>query len=320
MLRDHKHQRHQRSSTARFLLFLALLAAVPLSAQDLGKTSPAPNVPTTFGSGGAGAIGPGDLLEVSVFDTPELSGKARVSDTGEITLPLIGALRVSGLTTDQAQSLIAKKLVEGQLLKDPQVSVFVAEYATKGVSVLGEVKHPGIYPALGVHRLLDYISLAEGLTPLAGSTVSITPRGSASSRMVTLAAKSAPTADANPEIAPGSTIFVTRAPIVYVIGDVGKPGGFVMDQDQRLTVLQALALAQGVNSTAAKSRARLIRQTPQGRQELPLNLGRILSARADDLPLQDNDIVFVPSSASRSAIKSLPGIMTAVAAAAIYHF
>jgi polysaccharide export outer membrane protein len=260
------------------------------------------------------------LLEVTVFDTPELSGKVRVSNNGDVSLPLIGALHVAGLKTDEMQSLVARKLVDGQMVKDPQVTVFMTEYATQGISVLGEVKKPGIYPSLGQHRLMDYISLAEGLTPLAGAWATITARAQTQTTTVALSSKFSPNASQNPEITPGDTIFVSKAGIVYVVGDVGKPGGFVMDHDEHLTVLQAIALAQGVNSTASKKHARLIRKTPEGHQEIPFDLGKVLTAKANDIPLQDEDIVFIPGNAVKGGMKNIPGVLASVAAAAIYHF
>ena len=291
-------------------------------AQDFGnkQSVPTPSLPSTFQSGGVTPIGAGDLLEVTVFDTPELSGKVRVSSAGDVSLPLIGSMHVAGMKTDEMQSLVAHKLVEGQMVKDPQVAVYLAEYATQGVSVLGEVKKPGIYPTLGQHRLMDYISLAEGLTPLAGAWATITARGQTETATIALSSKIGQTSSQNPEIKPGDTIFISKAGIVYVVGDVAKPGGFLMDHDEHLTVLQAVALAQGINSTAAKRNSRLIRKTPDGRQEIPFDLGKILTAKATDIILQDDDIIFIPGSAAKGGIKNLPGVMAAVGAALIYHF
>ena len=313
-----------RSRNLVFGLLAGLFLCAVAHAQDFGKVQgpvpPTPSLPSTFQSGGVTPIGPGDLLEVTVFDTPELSGKVRVSNTGDVSLPLIGAMHVAGLKTDEMQSLVARKLIDAQMVKDPQVAVFMAEYATQGVSVLGEVKKPGIYPTLGQHRLMDYISLAEGVTPMAGAWATITARGQNQTTTVALSSKSSPSAVQNPEIAPGDTIFVSKAGIVYVVGDVGKPGGFVMDHDERLTVLQAIALAQGVNSTAAKKHARLIRKTPEGRQEIPFDLGKVLTAKANDMTLQDDDIIFVPGSAAKGTLKNIPSVLAAVVGAAIYHF
>ncbi len=309
--------------TSTMYRFILLLLAVSSFAQDPSRVAlPQAQAPssTAFQSGGSGQIGAGDLREITVFDTPELSGKARVANSGDVSLPLLGQLHLAGLNTDQAQKSVAQALVDRQLVKDPQVSVFVAEYATSGVSVLGEVKHPGIFPSLGQHRLLDYISLAEGLTPMAGTSVTITPRGSAQSRTLTLPSISSPTPEQNPEIFPGDTIFVAKTGLIYVVGDVARPGGFALDHDQHLTVIQAIALAQGLNGTAAKSKARLIRKTSTGTQEIALNLGRILHSREGDLPLQDNDILFVPNSSTKSALKATQNVITGVATASIYHF
>ena len=310
------------------LLLAALMGVPSISAQQRPSAAAAsqPTLPPTmfgstgFGSGAAGPIGAGDLLEMSVFDTPELSGKLRVSNTGDVLLPLVGSVHVAGMKCEEIQNLIRKKFVDGGYLKDPQVTVFVAEYATQGVSVLGEVKNPGIYPAFGSHHLLDYISQAQGLTPLAGTNVTITRANhSDPPQHVKLKAGATPNAEDNPEVFPGDTIYVERTGIVYVVGDVAHPGGFPMDHDEQLSILQAVALAQGTNPTAAKSKAQLIRTTAQGRQQIPVNLKKILSTKETDLALQDNDILFVPSSAARVTLRDVEAAMPAAAAASIYR-
>src|SRR6202451_1104031 len=233
--------------------FLLALLATTSTAQDRAAAGGNIGGGGVFGSGAAGPIGAGDLVEMSVFDTPELSGKLRVNNTGDIILPLVGAIHVEGLTTLEAQTLIRQKFIDGGFLKDPQVTVFVSEYATQGVSVVGEVRKPGIYPAFGSHRLLDYISLAEGLTPMAGTTITITHLGHPDQpEHFKITSGSAPSPENNPEIVPGDTIFVEKTGLVYIVGDVVRPGGFPMDHDDHLSILQLVALAQGVNYTAAK--------------------------------------------------------------------
>jgi polysaccharide export outer membrane protein len=317
----------------RKLLITSFLgfAVVTLFAQDRSSSSSAGlasmstgSSSTGFSSGAAGPIGPGDLLEMSVFDTPELGGKLRVSNTGDVILPLVGSVHVAGLKTEEAQTLIRQKLIEGNFLKDPEVTVFVAEYATQGVSVLGEVKNPGVYPALGAHTLTDYLSLAGGLTPLAGTNITVTrasgrEESSGAQETVKMTAGTAPQPKNNPPILAGDSIFVERTGIVYVIGDVFRPGGFPIDHDGHLTILQAVALAQGTNSTAAKRSTKIIRTTPSGRQEIPVDLKKVLSAKATDLTLQDNDILFVPSSAARATLKTMETVVPVAAAATIYR-
>jgi polysaccharide export outer membrane protein len=298
-------------------VFVLLALAGTASAQD---RAPATFGDAGFGSGAAGPIGAGDLVEMSVFDTPELSGKLRVSNTGDVTLPLVGTLYLQGLTAGEAQALIRQKFIAGGFLKDPQVTVFISEYATQGVSVVGEVHKPGIYPAFGTHHLLDYLSLAEGLTPLAGTAIVITHSGHPGQpQPVKMTTGAAPQPENNPEILPGDTIFVARTGLVYVVGDVARPGGFPMDHDGQLTILQAVALAQGTNSTAARGSAKLIRTTPQGRQEIPVDLKKILSSKQTDLAMRDNDILFVPSSAAKNALKDFEAALPAAAGASIYR-
>ena len=162
--------------------------------------------------------------------------------------------------------------------------------------------------------------MAQGLSPMAGTTITITRLGSSGwPAWVMVTAGAAPKPENNPEILPGDTIFVERTGIVYVVGDVARPGGFPMDHDEQLTILQAIALAQGTNPTAAKGSARLIRTTAQGRQEIPVNLKKILSSKNTDLAMKDNDILFVPSSAAKNALKDVETALPTAAAATIYR-
>jgi polysaccharide biosynthesis/export protein len=311
---------YSRLFTALFFLSALSLTQAQERQPPMSMTAASTPIGAGFGSGATVPIGAGDLLEMSVFDTPELSGKLRVSNTGDISLPLVGSLHVDGMKAVEAQNLIRQKYIDGDFLKDPQITLFIAEYATQGVSVVGEVKTPGIYPAFGSHHLLDYLSVAQGLTPLAGTTIVITHAGHPDQpQSVKMTAGAAPMPLNNPEILSGDTIYVERTGLIYVVGDVMRPGGFPMDHDGQLTILQAVALAMGTSPTAAKSSARLIRTTPQGREEIPINLKKILSAKATDTPMQDNDILFVPSSVAKSTWASVQAALPAAAGASIYR-
>jgi polysaccharide export outer membrane protein len=265
-------------------------------------------------------IGAGDLLEIGVFGAPDFDKKeVRVSSSGDVSLPLIGPVRLAGLTTAEAERLVERKLSEGGYYADPHVSIFAKEYQTQGVSVLGEVQKPGIYPMLGSRRLFDVISAAGGRTVKAGNQVTITHRDSSSpAQTLTFAGNGSDSAHNNPEVLPGDTVVVQKAGIVYVVGDVHMPGGFVMDKPQ-LTVLQALAMAQGANSTAKLDGARLIRRTGDQRQDVPIALSKILSAQAEDINLQPEDILFIPNSRAKSALhRSLEAIVQTATGVAIY--
>lgn len=241
----------------------------------------------------------GDLLDITTFDTPELSGKSRVDSRGEVSLPLGGTVRVQGLTAEQAATAIERRFRDKDILKNPHVTVLVLEYATQGVTVLGEVRNPGAYPLAGKHGVLDFISFAGGLTPYASKSVSLTHRAP-TLEMVTVNLAGAHGDELQNDVAvqPGDRIVVLRAGVVYVIGDIGKPGGYLIEGKDTVTVLQALALAQGMNRTA-KSNGSLIRNTPNGRTETPLALNKILANHAPDMKLQDGDIVYVPVSGAK---------------------
>jgi polysaccharide biosynthesis/export protein len=299
---------------------LALLTTISTAQNKSAAGSTMGNGGTGFGSGAAGPIGAGDLVEMSVFDTPELSGKLRVSNTGDIILPLVGSIHVAGMKAIDVQNLIRQRFIDGGFLKDPQVTVFVTEYATQGVSVLGEVKTPGIYPAFGAHNLMDYISLAGGLTSLAGTNITITRVAHPDApENVKISSSAAAKPLNNPEILPGDSIFVEKTGLIYVIGEVGRPGGFPMDHDDHLTILQALALAQGTTYTAKKGSTKILRTTPQGHEEIPVDLKKILASKAADTPLQDNDILFVPSSAARATLRNMESLLPVAASATIYR-
>jgi len=321
----------RRFETIRGFSFTLLSLAFFIGASTLGAWSqsapsaqPAPQVAevTTLPQSAESVltIGGGDLLKVSVFGAPESDQELRVGQDGNISLNFIGSVHVAGLTTNQAQDLIAKKLVAGGFFVQPQVSVFAREYATQGVSVLGEVQKPGVYPLLGSRRLFDVLSLAGGTGPRAGRVVSVTHRDHPESpRSVKLSNDATESAKSNIEVFAGDTVVVSRAGVVYVVGDVKKPSGVIMDNGTDMTVLQALAMAEGTNPTAKLNNAKLIRTTPTGRQELPLALKDMLASKAPDMHLQAEDIIFVPNSAAKSAgRRTLEAIIQSATGLAIY--
>ncbi len=254
-------------------------------------------------------IGRGDLLDITMFGT-DFHQEARVSSSGDISLPLIGSVRVGGLTPETAKKLIHDKFVQDHFYKDPQISIFVKEYSSGGVHVLGEVQKPGFYPLTNIRTLPQAISVAGGFTPKAGKVVTITnPDRPQRTLTLTLSQEPQQTAQEDVQLMSGDTIDVSKAGIVYVVGDVHLPSGIVMEHGD-LTVLQAIAMAQGTNPTASLAHAKLIRRTVDGPQEIPLSLKKILAAKAPDIKLEPDDIVFVPSSLSRNAGKR--GLETAL--------
>ena len=263
-------------------------------------------------------IGPGDLLEISEYHTPEFRSAVKVSTTGAVTLPMIGDVAVAGLDEHAAAHAIEAALVARGMLLHPLVTVMVTASAGQDVSVLGEVTRPGVYPYAAHHRLLDLISAASGLAPTAGRLVNIFSRVDPETpHAVALDPNGADkTSDHNPELSPGDTVQVSRAGLVFVVGDVIRPGGFPVDPVRGLTVVQAIALAWGPTQNAATSKGLLIREQKSGRTLTSLDLKRLLRGLDPDIPVEDGDILFVPDSFAKnilnrtveSAIQSAIGV------------
>ena len=291
-------------------------------------------------------IGPDDLLSINVFEAPELNREVRVSAGGEISLPLLGAVRAAGLTPRELE-FVLQELLHRTYMKDPHVSVFVREMQSHAVSVMGAVKRPGVFQIRGNKSLLEVLSLAEGLADDAGDTVIIlrgaalttepgivtenTPneeQNAAKTSKVSEAKKlltasndtlspsesavqvnlkdllESPDSRSNPLVHPGDIVKVIRAGIVYVIGEVRRPGGFTLKSNENISVMQVLALSEGLTPTAAESRARIIHTDQQSgeRKESPIDLGKILAGKAPDPMLESKDIVFVPNSAAKRTL------------------
>ena len=254
-------------------------------------------------------IGAEDLLEITVFEAPELNRTLRVSAGGEITVPLAGPVRAAGLTP-RALEFVLEELLRRTYLKDPHAGVFVREMQSHPVSVFGAVKKPGVYQIRGEKTLIEVLALAEGLADDAGDTVLVergASAGNSPGETVQLSLKallSSADTRANVRVHPGDIVKVTRAGIVYVVGEVRKPGGFLLRTNENISILQALALAEGLTRTSAKNQTRIIRTNAETgeRQELHIDLGQVLAGRAPDPLLLPRDIVFVPNSAAKSAL------------------
>lgn len=268
------------------------------------------------------SIGPGDVLSIMVFDTPELSADAaRVSQSGEVSLPVLGLVQVAGLNTSEAARRIESELRSHGIMIDPHVTVSAVEYATQGVTVLGEVRTPGVYPTFGGRRLLDVIALAGGVAPSAGKIVTIAHRDDPQHPIkVGLVAKAEMLgSQQNPMILPGDTLVVGRAGIVYILGAVTKPGGYLIDNNEHISLMQALTLAGGWDKAAGLSRARLIRKVPEGHKELMLDLKHVLNGQQADIRVEDGDILYLPISIGKTlAYKGMDAAIAAAQTAVIY--
>ncbi len=276
-------------------------------------------------------IAAGDFLQVSEFHLAEFRSSVRVAADGTVTLPLVGEVKLLGMSEPKAARAIEKALLTGGLLLHPQVTVLVTSAVGQDVSVLGEVVRPGVYPYTVHHRLLDLLSAASGLSGNAGRLVTVVhrdengdvgagkPHASVPQAVILDPSGTDTKVEHNPELAPGDTVQVSRAGLVYVIGDVVRPGGFAVDPVQGLTIVQALSLAWGSTPNAAVGKAILIRDQPGGRTLTTLNLKRMIRGQDPDLSLRDRDILFVPDSTAKTLLtKTLETAIQSAVGVSIY--
>jgi polysaccharide export outer membrane protein len=198
--------------------------------------------------------------------------------------------------------------------------VFVEEFATQRVSVLGQVAKPGTYAITAPRTLLDLLAMAGGLTQLADRHIMVerSPGAKQREEEVFLSNRADDALMANVMIDPGDTILVPKAGIVYVVGDVGRPGGYTMQNESRMTVLQAIALAAGVNRTANEKQARVIHNVNGQYDEEALPLREIERGDAPDELLQANDVIYIPFSFAKNVVMGTSSIMASATAALIY--
>ena len=266
-------------------------------------------------------LAPGFLLSMEVFDTPEFSLDLRVDNNGNVNIPIVGSVHVGDLTLVEAAAKIAASLRDGKILNEPQVNLNVREYASRNITVLGEVHAPGRIELLAPRHLDEVIAMAGGETQYAGKTIEIRHVAGVTPR--TTVVQYSRSIDnhilGDTVVLPGDAVTVKRAGIVYVLGAVTRPGGYLMQEDGDLNVTQALALAYGTTMPAAVGSMRLIRKLDDGQvEEIPIPYRDMVKGNVAPLRLQAEDVIYVPI----SKVKVILGaglVNTAVSAAVIYH-
>jgi polysaccharide export outer membrane protein len=296
-----------------FTLFCLILSA-PSKAQTKSTETSAPKQAETT-SADDYQIGPGDVLSISVTDAPEFSGKFRVNQSGYLVMTsLPNSLKAEGKTPMQLSTDLRKALQDAKLYRDPTVNIFVEEYHSQAVTVVGAVAKPGLYPLQKRTTVIQVISEA-GLLPTAGNRVTVISANAGTSsdaeaKQVTQTLElgklmSGKDPSVSIEVHDGDVINVATADVVYVVGAVTKPGGFVLqDRSAGVTALQAIALAEGMTSLASAHNGLIIRRNADGsaRENIPIDLSKIMSGKQGDMPLEANDILFVPVSGTKQAL------------------
>lgn len=262
----------------------------------------------------------GFLLDINVLDDPDFTGMFRVDESGNLVLPELGSIHVAGKTVPEARAEISKDLLDRGILKDPQVELNVVEYTAPQVTILGAVASPGVFPLLAPEGLGDVLALAGDTTILAGSRIEITtPNDGSEPKTVHYSRGMNAKLLNNVMIEPGDTVQVEQAGVVYVLGEVNRPGGYVMQENGNLSVLQAISIAGGTGMTASIKSVYILRRNKDNSTSwLELPYKKMTEGKLADVQLAVNDVVFVPTNHLKSTLLSSQSILAAVGSASIY--
>jgi polysaccharide export outer membrane protein len=227
----------------------------------LGTALPANS---TNGPGDDYKVGPGDLLRVAVFGNPDLAGDVRVSQTGNITIPLIGSVPVSGLSAREVETSLAQRLSAGRFIRDPQVTVLVIDYESQRVAVMGEVARPGQYPLAGLRRVLNLLADAGGITSTTAGDQVILIRADGSRMQLDSVALLNGDPAQNPVLGPGDSINVPKASLFYIYGEVQRPGMYKLERNMNVT--QAISAAGGLTRRGSERGTTVKRHDASGKE------------------------------------------------------
>ena len=257
---------------------------------------PVVSAPSQAGASRAGAsvgeyrLGAGDVVRISVYQNPDLTLEGRISEAGALSYPLLGTVRLGGLTVAEAEKRIADGLRSGNFVKQPQVSVLVVQVRGNQASVLGQVNRPGRFPIeVADMRLSDLLANAGGIAATGADTITLvgTRDGKPFRREIDLPNLfRGDRRQEDPIIQNGDVVYVERAPMIYIYGEVQRPGAFRLERD--MTVMQALATGGGLTQRGTERGLRVHRRGPDGKVQ-------VLQPQMND-PLQDGDVVYVRES------------------------
>ena len=277
---------------------------VPMAQGGGGGDSSASMGSATSGNGGMsdGPITPGETVHVNVFGAPDFSTITRVSQSGDIAFPILGTIRIVGLSSTEAGNLIATQLKNHDLMLEPQVMVTVDSTAT-GITVLGEVHSPGIFPPPGKHLLSDLIAAAGGLTANTGRIIEISNnRTPENKEYIPWDPTMHSTSNYDRPVQPGDRVIVRACGIAYIGGNVQKPGAYSLCGSPQITLSEVLTLAGGILPMSATNHTILIRTHPDGtKTSLQIDAHKVLLTKSADLVVQEDDVIYVPASGAKNA-------------------
>jgi polysaccharide biosynthesis/export protein len=314
-----------RKSVFSVGLLCFALSGITWAQQAERPSSNAPTLDYAYSNLPTQPVGPDDLLALSVYDSPELTRTVRVDADGNVRLPMLkDPVQVRGLVPSQVEAAIAKALIKGNVLVDPIVTVTIVEYQSRPVNVVGAVKNPLVFQAARPIPLLDAIARAGGIREDAGSDIVVSKQvmrdGKPAQVTQTIPVrKLIDHADPslNVMLHGGEEVLVPEALKIYVVGNVKRPGAYPVRNDEETTILQLLALSEGLTPYSAKI-AYVYRKSPGGsKTELPVPLAKIMKRKSPDVPLQANDILYIPDNNGKrltaETLDRIAGLGTATA-------
>ncbi len=294
--------------------------AQPKKSRASAQKNPVDGITTVPEDFANARLSPGVLLRFSVFDAPEMDATLRVTSDGNVAVPLAGPVQVGGLSLTEARARIRTALIDGEFFKDPQVTIDIVQLAPGFATLLGEVQNPGRFQILSPISLQEALVLAGGETVEAGAEIDIQRSGADSVVEHVLNDKESSRNDLRKiMVSPGDAVTVQRAGIVYILGAVHRPGGYLMLNKGSLNLLEALSLAGGTSLEASTDAIRVLRRHDQSVVEEKINLSHLTTGNSPAPPLGDKDIVFVPSSKTKSILVNGAVIIGSAASAALYR-
>jgi polysaccharide export outer membrane protein len=310
----------------RFLtLFLA--ASFIVAAQNQNHPVQQNPAETMFGNLPTQTIGADDMINLSVYDSPEFSRSIRVGPDGMIRMPMLKQkIKAQGLLPSELEVSIAAALVDEQLLVDPFVTVTVSEYHSRPISVVGAVKNPLTFQAVGTVTLIDALTRAGGLTDDAQGEILVSRTGadkktSLVQRIPTRTLIDSPDPEMNLRLTGGEEIRVPQAPRVIVAGNVRRPGSYAIKENSEMTVQKAIAMAEGLSQYWG-GKAYIYRpdDSTGKKNEISVPLREIMTRKADDIPLMARDILYIPDSTGKRSLDRILGVAgSAATGLVIYH-
>jgi polysaccharide export outer membrane protein len=316
-------------SFASFLLIQPLMglgqeqrpAIIPLSQGGGASASASVSSGASIGGLSDEPITPGETVHINVFDAPDFSFVTRVSESGDVPFPILGSIHIVGLNSASAAEMLARKLKDQNLMQDPEVTITV-DSSTTGITVLGEVHSPGIYPPPGKHQLSDLLAAAGGLTANTGRIIEISNDHNPDKKQyVSWDPTMHNTESFNRLVAPGDRVLVRACGIAYVGGNVVKPGAYSLCGSPKMTLSELMALAGGIAPSTAYGKTFLVRAQPDGTQMVEqIDVKKVLTSRVADPIVREDDIIYVSPSPLKSILKSATAFALSISPQLLYIY